>query len=248
MLGWLEAPGGFAWVGLTLLLVYELGWRWGKKRSSGASPALLAAFVVWLGLMQGACLFQALQKHQEQTNAVHSEADAVAHVYRVLETLPKAQRTQMRLLLIAYLEAKLANKASAVGKLQEEILGLQSQLYLLGTNFTSQKVLNELRGSQLELLLNQMISLHYRTDYAMAEGLPPTLLGWLATLSVLVAFGMGASAQGQRNWSQSLLGIILLSSSWVLLVDTNRPRTGSITVDTTNYRDLVDILHHQEQL
>jgi hypothetical protein len=249
MLSWMEAPGGFAWVGLLFLLVHEAGLRLGRRRQGGVAPHLMAALVVWLGLLQASCLFQALQKQQQQTDAIHQESDAIAHVYRLLETLPKANRTQMRLLLIAYLEAKLNSKSTSVGKVQEEILGLQSQLFLLGTNLTAQKVLNETRGSQLELLLNQMISLHYRSEYTLAEGLPGWVLSWILGLSLMTTFSLGLSSPREgRNWGQSLLAVALISSSLVVLLDANRPMSGAILVDTTNYRDLVDILHHQEQL
>lgn len=232
-----DSPSIYFGLLVALLLAYLAGTR--LSRTILGVPSLETVLLVWVGLFLGLTLQQANQVYHQRIELVHEEADSIAHVYRVLESLPQSQRQQMRLLLIAYLDAKLG-KARA-----RDIFGLQDQQFKLCGELMANHVVSEAQGMALREAINRMISLHFRCSYAMDEHLPPPLVLLLLAqcLAASMLLGLGA-----RHPLLSLTLIGLMFGGMVTLADLDDAGRGWVRVDSSNLRDLVNVLHQQEQL
>ena len=238
---------GYVWILIVLLgLSYGLGRR--LSRGFLTVPSLEAAMLIWPALFLACTYYQVGLASLERTTLIHEEADSIAQVYRILQTLPQAQRAQMRLLLVSYLDAKLrppTMTAADKDTLKQELMGLQTQLYTLSCQLTEQKALTASQGQTLSQALNGMISLHYRCTYAQDEHLPGPVVGLLMILCALVSLLLGL---GDRN--KILTGVCTLAmlAAFAVVLDMDNGDSGFIRVDKSNLRDLRNILHQQEQL
>lgn len=232
-----DSPAIYLGVLIALIATYLGGIRLSRKMLG--IPSLETVVLIWAGLFSGLSLQQANQIYHQRIELVHEEADSIAHVYRVLESLPQAQRTQMRLLLIAYLDAKLG-KAHA-----RDIFGLQDQQFKLCGELMTNHVVSEAQGMALREAINRMISLHFRCSYAMDEHLPPPLVLLLLAQCLAGSLMLGL---GARHPGLSLTLIGLMFGGLVTLADLDDAGRGWVRVDSSNLRDLVNVLHQQEQL
>ena len=249
-----------SWIGFAVLLVvvYQVSSRWGKARwsvSAGVSrdmQPLQAGLLIWIGMFATLLLHHGVSGLREKTLLVHEECDSVAQVFRRLETLPPTHRAQMRLLLSSYLEAKLrkfsAGDEAEAKTSDQEILGVHAQIYTLTIDLANRKLLSEAQGLAMEAAINRMISLHFRTDYALREHLPAALLLVLA-LQLLA----GAAAVGycngfgpqRRSWEGAFFLILTLSLTFALW-EVDDAAHGLVQADISNWRDLVALMHQRE--
>lgn len=220
------------------LIVAHLVGRQLSRRILGVA-SLETVVLVWTGLFLALTVQQVSQVYFQRVDMVHQEADSIAQIYRNLQSLPQSQRTQMRLLLIAYLDAKLGQSKSL------EIVGLQEQQFKLCCELIATRVVSEPQGLALRASLDRMISLHYRSTYAIDEHLPPPMMVLLISLGVLSSLVLGLGGRHPLLVG-SLLGLIMLAMATI--VDLDDSGRGWVRVDRANLRDLVNIMHQQEQL
>lgn len=232
-----DSPALYFALLVALLLAYVAGLRLSRILPGVAN--LETVLLVWVGLFLGLTLQQSTKVYHQRLELVHEEADSIAHVYRVLESLPQAQRAQMRLLLIAYLDAKLGQARAG------DISGLQDQLFKLCGELATNHIISEAQGLALRDNVDHMISLHFRCIYAMDEHLPPPVVLLLLSFCLVASLSLG---QGGKHPFQSLLLIGLMFGSLVTVADLDDAGRGWVRVDRSNLRDLVNVLHQQEQL
>jgi len=233
-----------AFVGLVLVSFWA-GIRWGTKGSEG--QPILAGLLVWLAMFMAVMLHQAQSRFSEQTTLVRLESDAVANLFRKLQPLPDAHRSQMRSLLISYVDTKIKNNGQFSTKDTQSIQeaqGIQRQLVFLSGDLIKQKVLSELQNIGLQEAIDQVTALHFHRAYAAEERLPGMVLAALFLQSGILAFVVGA----QRNGQLGAAFLILVTSTTLLILDYERPHSGLIQLDTSNLRDVSNIMHHEEQL
>ena len=222
---------------LGLMLAYAAGRR--LSRQILGVPSLETVLLVWTGLFLALTLQQVGQVYRQRIDLVHQEADSIAHVYRMLQSLPQSQRTQMRLLLIAYLDAKLGEARAA------EIIGLQDQQFKLCCELLATKGNSEAQGLALREGIDRMISLHYRSSYAIDEHLPAPMMALLVALCLAGSLAVGL---GGRHPLLGSTVIVLMLLGMSTLVDLDDAGRGWVRVDRSNLRDLVSNMHQQEQL
>ncbi len=232
-----DSPATFLAILLALLLSYGAGLRLSRKVLG--VPSLETVLLVWVGLSLSLSLQQASQVYRQRIDLVHEEADSIANVYRLLEVLPPSQRDQMRLLVIAYLDAKLGQAPAA------NITGLQNQQFKLCCELTANRVVSEAQGLALRESIDRMISLHYRCFYVLQEHLPTPLVGLLLAQCLAAALLLGL---GGRQPIFGLTMIALMVAGLATLADLDDASHGWVRVDRSNLRDLVNRMHQQEQL
>ena len=220
-----------------LLLAYLTGLR--LSRQILGVPSLETVLLVWVGLFLGLTLQQVSQTYRQRIELVHEEADSIAHVYRVLQSLPQSERAQMRLLLIAYLDVKLAQ-----GNIQE-VVGLQEQQFKLCDEMMLRHVVSEAHGISLRDAIDHMISMHYRCAYAIDEHLPAPVMALLLIQCLAASLLLG---MGGRHAILSVIPIGLMLCAVATGADLDNARLGWVRVDSSNLRDLVKDMHKQEQL
>ncbi|MBX3167237.1 MAG: hypothetical protein KF760_07485 [Candidatus Eremiobacteraeota bacterium] len=232
-----DSPATFLGILAALLLAYAGGLRL-ARRMLGV-PSLETVLLVWVGLFLSLSLQQASQVYRQRIDLVHEEADSIANVYRVLESLPPAQRTQMRLLVIAYLDAKLGQAPAG------DITGLQDQQFKLCCELAANHVISEPQGLALRASIDRMISLHYRCFYVLEEHLPTPLVALLLAQCLAASLLLGL---GGRHPLLGLTLIALMVGALATLADVDDASHGWVRVDRSNLRDLVNSMHQQEQL
>lgn len=232
-----DSPACFLGLLIALLLAYAGGLQLSRKILG--VPTLETVLLVWVGLFLGLSLQQSNQVYRQRLDLVHQESDSIAHVYRVLQSIPQAQRTQMRLLLIAYLDAKLGDTKAS------DISGLQDQQYKLCCELSANKVISEAQGLALKESIDRMISLHYRSFYALKEHLPTPLVYLLLLQCLASALLLGI---GGRHPLLSFVLVGLMVGALATLADLDDASHGWVRVDSSNLRDLVQNMHQQEQL
>jgi hypothetical protein len=240
---------------VVLVVCHEAGLRLARRQlqaSSSQVRPMEAALVIWMGMLLVLTLHHATVAFNDKNVLVHEEADSIAGVYRRLETLPPTHRAQMQSLLMAYLDAKLRKIHSASAQEQEsseqEAMGVHAQLYSLTGDLSTKHLLSEAQGLALEQVVNRMISLHFRSDYALRERMPALVLLVLAAQCCGIALLLGY-ANGSGSSRNSVLpvvyGLLVLSCS-LLILDLDDARGGWLRVDTANWRDLSRIMHQLE--
>lgn len=232
-----DSPALFLAMLLALLLAYAGGLRL-SRRILGV-PSLETVLLVWVGLFLSLSLQQAGQVYRHRIDLVHEEADSIANVYRLLESLPPAQRTQMRLLVIAYLDAKLSQAPPG------DITGLQDQQFKLCCELSANHVISEAQGVALRNSIDRMISLHYRCFYVLEEHLPTPFVVLLLAQCLAASLLLGL---GGRHPLLGLTVIALMAGAMATLADLDDSSHGWVRVDRSNLRDLVNSMHQQEQL
>lgn len=229
-----------------LLLALGAGWRVGC--SAPQNLRLATSGLVWLGLLVAVSLWQVQWKFRERLVRVHEESDAIANLYRSLEGLPNSQRTQMRLLLITYLDAKLRLlkplSPEDLKHCQEETVGLQHQFVHLIHNMRKQKLVSDAEGIALAEQVSHVISSHFRTRYASGEGFPSALWALLMLQAGVVLFLVGRE---RRGWEAGAAAVLVITTLWCV-ADYDGATRGLIRLDTSNLKDLVEILHNREQM
>lgn len=228
-----------------LLVSFLAGRRWATRAPE--SQAVVAGLLVWLAAFLTLTLHQAQSKFREQTTLIRQESDAVADLFRKLQTLPDANRSQLCSLLISYVDTKLGSNgqfSTKDTKSLQESQGIQRQFVVLIGELIRQKVLTETQSNRLQESVSQVIALHFHRAYAAEERMPGLALAALVLQSGMLAFLMGA----QRNWLTGATFLILVTSMALLILDYERPHSGLIQLDTSNLRDVSNIMHHEEQL
>lgn len=241
-----EGPLFLAWFLPMVLGSFGLGIHWARHRTPASTGPAEAALLGWLALLLSLTLWQSQRNFWDRTTLVHQEADEIAKVYRILDTIPQANRTQMRLILISYLEAKLHRQERQTS--EEEIQGLQNQLYVLAGELSQKKVINESQAIAMEAAVSHMMSAHYRSSYALSERLAGIVTWTLVLQCLAVGFLLGSSSSPERRMPILLVFSILASSTLALALDLDGSTGGWIRVDVSNLRDLVNALHSQEHL
>ena len=231
-----------AFFAVLLVLGYGLGRQLQKRREVALPAWLVSATVVWLAFSLSVSLLSASQQHQQRQNWLHEECDGIAHVYRLLQTLPRNERAQMRLLLLAYLDANLRN-----GEGEEEATSTHSQLYALATRMVKSKIIGDHQGSLLTQSLSRMISVHHRTDFALRQRTPAAEWIALGSACFLVAALVGYGTSARDRFTPLVLALLTLTGL-SLLLDFNRPGQGLVQVDRKNLQDLSRTLHQKEKL
>ena len=233
---------------LLLVLAYTLGSHL-RRTSSGPAPERwwVSALVVWSGFALCVSWLNVSRIHQQRQSWLHDECDSIAHVYRLLQTLPRNERAQMRLLLLSYLDANLRNRdaGGAAPGAEEESLAIHSQLYALTTRLVKAKTIGDFQGAILTQALSRMISVHHRTSYALHERLSGVELGYVLFLSLLGAGLVGYARVPRAGWLSLL---VIIGASLSLVLDLNNPWSGWIRVDRKNLQELSTLLHQKEKL
>lgn len=251
----MHAYWGLLALAVLLVVSHEVGLRLARRQLQASASQLRpveAALVVWLGMLLVLTLHHATVGFSDKNVLVHEEADSIAGVYRRLETLPPTHRAQMQSLLMAYLDAKLRKINSSSTQEQEsseqEAMGVHAQLYTLAGDLATKRLLSEAQGLALEQVVNRMISLHFRSDYALRERMPTLVLVVLGLqccgVALLLGYANGSGAS--RNHVLPPVFLLLVLGCCVLVLDLDDARGGVMRVDTSNFRDLNRIMHQLE--
>ncbi len=237
---------------LGMLLLQEVGRRWGRSRAErdpeGTREGLVAvegAVYGLLGLLIAFAFSGAASRFMQRRDLVVQEANAIGTAYLRLDLLPTEVQAGLRDKFRRYLDARL----EAYGKIPDldaAKAALARSVVLQGEIWSEAVSAARAAGSPASILLppalNQMIDIT-TTRLAATQYHPPLVIFVvLAGLALVGSLMVGHSMGGSRK--RSVLHMLayagVLSVTIYLIFDLEYPRLGFIRVDAAD-QVLVDV-------
>ncbi|HEX4365599.1 MAG TPA: hypothetical protein VH023_02155 [Rhodopila sp.] len=240
------------WVaGLLLLVVLTFASRVGillRARSGHASHEdagyILSAALGLLALLIGFTFSLALSRYEIRRDLVLQEANAIGTTYLRTRLAPEPFRSQLQTLVRRYVDARLAladagEDAGAIAAAEAQADRLQKQIW----DTTMAAVPHIDPPAAVPLLtatVNETIDLAASRKAALSARLPNSVVRALLVYAVISAGILGYMTQANRRGMQisSVLLFVLLTLAITLILDLDRPRTGSIVVSQAPLLDL----------
>jgi hypothetical protein len=230
-------------VALVLLVLmaasYETGsWAWRRlakapgDHETNDEGYIVSAVLGLLALLIAFCFGLALNRFEARRDLVVTEANAIGTAYLRTALLddPKPLQAEMR----RYVEARLDYgnaRSEARQRLLQQSIALQPGIWRTATD-----AVRPYRTSPLAPLvlapINKAFDAASSRTAALAARLPASVLAMLSLYAVIAAAVLGyaiAGAQGRHRLA-SLTLFALLALAIILILDLDRPRSGSIMV------------------
>ncbi len=223
---------------LSLILAFTLGLRLRSSPSARTRPSSLeqsqeglvvSAVMMLVGLLIGFTFSLALERFEQRRMLVISEANAIGTSYLRSQLLDEPDRTRLSKLLIAYTDNRIDLAGAAPDK-----RGLLAQNDRLLTQIWAAlaAALETPRGqalvTPLTLTFNELIDLDSERKVARTTSVPATVMIMLYIFLVVTAAVVGFVLTGKRQRIMALVMFVLLTLAIGIIVDLNRPTSGSI--------------------
>ena len=237
--------------GLVLLVVLTLASRIGillRARTGNTSNEdggyILSAALGLLALLIGFTFSLALSRYEMRRDLVLKEANAIGTTYLRAQLAPEPFRSELRTLIRRYLDARLAladagEDAGAIARAEVQADQLQQRLWDT-TMAAIPHVDPPVAVPLLIATVNETIDLAASRKATLSARLPSSVVAALLVYAVISAGILGYVTQGNRRGTQisAVLLFVLLTLAITLILDLDRPRTGSIVVSQAPLLDL----------
>jgi hypothetical protein len=191
------------------------------------------ALGILLSLLLGFTLAMALPRFDLRKQLVMDEANAIGTASLRAGVLPEAQRSQVRALLGAYVQARQAYSQAAPGETQltaaiERSKALQSSLWKQAEESARQSPTP--MTALFVASLNDTIDLSEKRLTALENRIPPTI--WLMLLLIaLLTCLISGYGQRRRFWLIAVVSPLMIAIVMGLIADLDSPRSGFLRVD-----------------
>jgi hypothetical protein len=235
-----------------LLVLQEVGWRWGLRRAAlGAGggreglSSLEGAVYGLLGLLIAFSFSGAASRFEARRDLIVEEANAIGTAYLRLDLLPDEARDSLREKFRRYLDTRLAAYRK-LPDLEAAMAELGRASALQGEIWKEAIPASKAAGPPASVLLppalNEMFDIT-TTRTAATRAHPPTFLFVMLVIlalvsALLVGNGMSAGKSSHRLHMLAYAGILALTI--YVIVDLEFPRVGLIRVDAAD-RVLVEV-------
>lgn len=235
-----------------MLLSVELGYRIGRRQSIAASEAVrsqantvLAAMLGLLALLLGFTYSLALQRYEERSQAVVTEANAIGTTYLRAQLLPAAMRSDIQAKLRQYVDIRVRegrlNVDDAAGDkaLVQQGSGLAAQVWALAMQAVTKDDRPATTGLFIQAL-NDMIDSADRHRAALDRHVPESVLFlvFLTFVMTTAILGYASGVAAHRVTIPGIALVVLIALVVYLIIDLDRPRRGLIQV---NQESLVNL-------
>lgn len=193
---------------------------------------LLTAALGLLALLLGFSFSMSLIRYETRRDLVVQEANALGTTWLRIQLLNEPDRSGMSSVMKRYVDARLlwsenpAEEAAGAGA-----IALQDELWAsMGKAFRGDSPALLTRG--VMDALNQSLDLALNRQALRSAHIPDTVLVVLLLYMVLSMVMMGSvmAASRQPHRAETSLLLILLTLAYVVIIDLDRPRAGSIQV------------------
>ncbi len=236
---------------ITVLVVIEIGFRFGHRRrasadddSKGHINAIASSTLGIMALLLAFTFSLSLQRFDTRSDAVVDEANAIGTAYLRARLLPPSLREPVTAKLRAYVDLRL--EADAVSTVDDDWLGLLAQATRLqGALWEDARRAAELEPNPVTSglfiqALNDLIDSFGRRDAALNRHVPEIVL-WLLFVTFLISaliVGFATGFGGRRpSWVTFAMTVLIAVLVFVIL-DLDRPRRGLIKVSEKSLLDL----------
>jgi hypothetical protein len=201
---------------------------------------LLSAVLGLLALLLGFSFSMAMDRYDTRRQLVVQEANALGTTWLRIQLLDEPDRTVMSDLMRRYVDARLGwSNSPAESPPEAGALVLQQQLWAAtGVALRSDSPPLLTRGVMDSL--NESIDLASARAAARAAHIPD-FVQWLLLVYAILAMAMLGTVLGsslKQHLPQTALLLVLLTLSHMIVLDLDRPRSGSIQVSQQPMEDL----------
>ena len=211
----------------------------GRFQLFGIQASLLGLLALLLGFSFG----MGQTRYDARRRLVVEEANAIATSRLRAEAVPDPVGAEIRALLEAYVESRLAivrapNDAASYAAIAESER-LQREVWSRAAKLAKADPRSIPNGLLLQSL-NEMINLHALRLGAARNHIPSTVLAALILVAFAAMAWVGASVRstGRRGTVTTLILSVLISFVITIIVDLDQPRGGLIRVSQTPLTDL----------
>jgi len=246
-----STPISLWWIALLALLALtaarEIGYLLRKRREKSRPGAeiesddgfSMTSVMGLLALLIGFTFSLSLQRHEARRELVMSEANALGTAWLRMQLLDDSERVKLGKLFRQYVDVRVrwgtATSADDEARAYRESEHLQQQLWEetlavakpLGANTLAPLLLNS---------TNEYLDVSEQRFALREAHLPPQILRFLA-IYALISAGMIGFHKGRHRFVTTVL-FVLLTLAGTLILDLDRPRSGSILVSQQSMLDL----------
>lgn len=241
---------------LLFLLLYEVGFRLGRRRkareSEDATPisTIMAGVLGLLALMMAFTFNMANARFDARKQSLLNEANAIGTTWLRSRMLPPPHAEAIGALLERYVEARVeAGRSDSPAELGHWIAAsesLQDQMWQQAVELGLEQPRSVPVGLFAESL-NQVIDLHeervtFALRYRIAGAVWLTL--YLLAFSSVALAGAYAGTTGKRILPVAGLLVLTLSATMTLIVDLDRTKQTLFTISQSPLTELQDKLAH----
>jgi hypothetical protein len=232
----------FLIVAVVAIIATEVAYRYGLRASeAGQREAILAevvtvqaAVLALFGLLLAFALSMAESRFSARRTLIINEANAIGTTWLRAGFLPDAQGTEARELLKRYLDTRIAFynakvNVSATFAAHSESQDLQTRLWALTEKVVRADLHSEAYSLYVESL-NDMIDYGEMRVAALSNHVPLTIkvILIIAALISCAATGFVCGLYKVRTWLPMIILPALLGVSFLILLDLDFPRAGTI--------------------
>jgi hypothetical protein len=249
-------------VGLVMLaalaLVHELGYQGGRRMdtheaSGDGKGHLVASALALLGLMMAFTFSAAQDRFNLRQHMVVEEANALGTTYLRIQTLdpPGRDILSQQMLQYAQVREKYFAASSHPDRLAEntnETSALQDRMWPEVTSAVRTNSVPTLNGPLLQAV-NDMFDLAASRRAALDARVPVSILRMLAIYALAAATIMGfagGSGKDRRYGAVSTAVLLLLTMAFCLILDLDRPSSGTITINQSSMTRAVAAIRQAE--
>lgn len=263
-MGWFEhAPLWIIWPTLSMALFIAMaiglfGGRFLQRRKpiecSESDNFLLSAALALLGLLIAFTFSMAAERFDARREALLQEANAVGTTYLRFQLLGEPYRTNLSKDLLSFLDARQAFFAAgadlyrvdrtdnATGQVEDRIWAMLRDWIVRHSGNTSNVSLMQATNDMFDLAASDRV--------AREAQVPLTIIRAIAIYSGIAALFLGQSLVARKNTHlfAGAMVLILVALSIALILDIDRPATGTITVSTAPFDRAVDSIKRMESI
>ena len=226
-----------------MLLAIEIGFRSGRRIKARAIEAITqanAVLVSMLGLLALLLAFTfsaALQRYDDRSQTVVTEANAIGTAYLRARLLPGGMQDEVQVLLRQYLDVRIQEGRvdSTEPELHESLLHqaklMEARLWSHAVRAAEQDGRVVTSGLFIQSL-NELIDTSSTRNAALNRHVPEIVLFLMFATTVLTTatLGYASGIAGHRVTLAAFVLVMLIALVVYLIIDLDRPRRGAIQV------------------
>lgn len=177
-------------------------------------------------------------RYDARRQVIVQEANAIGTATLRSDLYPEPERSAFRADFKEYVEARIAFYAAGTDKEKLQAAhdlstSISRRLWKRAADLAQDRD-SIIRSNNMVPALNQMIDLVATRNIAGLATVPDSILWVLFALCILCSSMLGFSQGRKLPWWTAMIFILTCSASVLLILDFDRPRRGSITLDTAN--------------
>ncbi len=237
----------------TLILLFnEFGFRMGRfvqnhtdENVKTLTSSIQASILGLLALLLGFTFSMSMQRYDNRSQALISEANAIGTVILRTQLLPNNQGQEVSQLLQKYISLRIAvgkidlTKAEARQTYNLQIVDVQNKLWALAVLATHEDARPVTTGAFITAL-NEMIDSQGRRNAILQMQVPEVvlLLLFLAFITSGGMLGYSGGLNGNRVIAPTIMMSLLIAMIVFIIIDLDRPKRGLIQVDQSSMLEL----------